>query len=31
VGAAPEVFRKRIAAELAQWDKVVREKGIKEE
>jgi len=31
VGAAPEAFRKRIAAELAQWDKVVREKGIKEE
>ena len=31
VGASPQEFRKRIVAEMAQWDKVVREKNIKEE
>ena len=31
VGAAPDAFRKKMAAELAHWDKLVREKNIKEE
>jgi tripartite-type tricarboxylate transporter receptor subunit TctC len=31
VGSSPEAFRKRIVAEMAQWEKVVREKNIREE
>jgi hypothetical protein len=31
VASSPEAFRKRILAELAVWDKVVKEKNIKEE
>lgn len=31
VASSPEAFRKRILAEIAVWDKVVKEKNIKEE
>ncbi len=31
IGSTPETFRKRIVAEMAQWEKVVKEKNIKEE
>ena len=31
VASTPQEFRKRILAELAVWDKVAKEKNIKEE
>jgi tripartite-type tricarboxylate transporter receptor subunit TctC len=31
VASTPDEFRKRLAAEVATWDRVVREKNIKEE
>ena len=31
LGSGPEVFRKRLVAEIATWDRLVREKNIKEE
>lgn len=31
LGTSPEAFRKRLVAELAQWDRIVKEKNIKED
>ena len=31
LGSGPDVFRKRVVAEIATWDRLVREKNIKEE